>query len=1235
MKKKQIGIIILLLVGAAATAGIIKYNKTDFDPDVFSKLRDRRANQVLAQGKDSSLEEQTSKDSRLWEEQQKAKKNHQLKNQPSSTNLYHTIQIQDPSDKEAKLEDQSSDSFAQVYRRADSNKNSSSKTVTVVTNDPSSSKKIVTDTRATEHIPSSERTTEDSTQAAPDSSSTTDSTSTDSTSSDQTNSDTKGDDSGSNDKDNKNDTDDGKDQPSTPDDSKTQKEDPDKTVPSLPADDSVINADPYPGDDKVDQETKDQSLSLMIIGLMNDDDKKNKLYQGEYLNDQRVLCSVLVYVCVDGTPKYRLTELNDNFKVGEYPEQVGTDPVDLTFYYRPGESYDWIEGSYTAPVDYRAKVLLQSYKEGEYVEQYMVPNDQDFVPLFSFYADMVSESPHNYFEAEPVTSLFVGWSEDGNEADARGYYQVTKTGAVTLYPATVQALDSMYQAELMGHYFTLGMYPYFKKYQMLTNVFSDSDTLTIPQGIQVVDLPYEINWETFTVDYKQFATVKVPESVLMLGTDTTSEKQSDSFIVTKAYEVDPDNIRYSSYDGMLLDKEQTVIYDIPTEKTSVTIPETVDDIHFSMENQISEIHFLKDKPIDLSFDDLYGVTLYVPAEDYLKYLSAWGKHPGNDSNELVAEDGEIEDFVEDDEAIYSADGKTLLSVKSSVSGVFIVKDGVETITKGALENGDAIDLLLLPASVRSLPDGSLTENAPEKVVFLGSVPPEIEKDAFASGTMVQILSSAKTAYETAFSTVEASLTFVYKTYQYVAQPDGFVYLEEEADEKEAAGAILLRAPQSLTYYSKDSIPSVSVKEIAAKAFSKCQQLMIAELPPETKIIGKKAFYGCSGLEGVISHAKDTLTVRDDALEQTASLRFVAYDAAELTSYNYQGRAMVFGAWGGSGYDGVYRFSTSYYLEDQGEAKLLYGVAPDEQGNPTKGRYVLGATSNVSGKIVLDPNATEMTADVFMNCTNAFTVEGLSQMISIDENAFANSGLQGDVSLTGGLVYLGDGAFSGCSGITSVELDGTRLDKNVYLSPFGSRVFSYCTGLQEAVLTGEGNYDIGTEAFSGCISLTQIDLSETTGIKKIGAGAFFNTGLASITIPACVQSVGYALFDLCSSLESVTFLRETPVELQGYGYHQPFLFGDCSIAEGGFHVPEGCEQAYLTSWTYQMLGYSEDEKEELTEEEIAQSEQQVRAMLGMKEQEDSEEETTEAEAQTGEDTPSPTVSQDAVAQEDEE
>ena len=41
------------------------------------------------------------------------------------------------------------------------------------------------------------------------------------------------------------------------------------------------------------------------------------------------------------------------------------------------------------------------------------------------------------------------------------------------------------------------------------------------------------------------------------------------------------------------------------------------------------------------------------------------------------------------------------------------------------------------------------------------------------------------------------------------------------------------------------------------------------------------------------------------------------------------------------------------------------------------------------------------------------------------------------------------------------------------------------------------------------------------------------------------------------------------------------------------------------------------------------------MLGMKEQEDSEEETTEAEAQTGEDTPSPTVSQDAVAQEDEE
>lgn len=1234
MKKKQIGIIVFLLVGVAAAIGIVKYNKTGFDPNVFSKLRDRRANQVLAQGKDPSLEEQTERDSRLWEEKQKAKKNHQMKNQPSSTSLYHTIQVQDPS-KDVTLEDRQSDSFAHVYQRADSTDSSSSKKTIVLKDDPSSNNKITTDTKAQEHVLSSDQSS--SSEPADDQTSSSDSSDSQSSSSasenpgNQSQTDQSGD---SDHKDDKTDADDGKDTPSEPDDNKKPKEDPDKTVPTLPADDSVIKAAPYPGDDQIQQEEKEQDLSLMVIGLLNGSDIKNKLYQGEYLNDQRVLCSVLVYLCVDGTPVYRLTELNDNFKVGEYPEQVETDSVTLTFYYRPEADKDWIEGSYTAPIEYRAKVLLQGYEEGSYVEQCMVPNDKDSIPLFPYYADIAAEKPTSYFEEEAIDKLFIGWSEDGEAEHVKSCYPVTKTGAITLYPAAAMPLDSIYQASFQGGYFIVGIDPYFRKYQTLTNVFSDADTLVIPEGIQMVDLPYELDWESFSVQYKTFATVKVPESVLMLGTDQTSAKQSDSFVVTKAYEVDPDNAFYSSYDGVLLNKEQTVIYDIPTEKEKVTVPETVTSINLPVDNQIQEIHFLSNHPIDLSFEEQYGKKIYVPADSYLKYLSAWGKHPGNESNELVAEEGEIEEFVEDDAAIYSADGKTLISLKSKVDGVYIVKDGVETIKKGALENGGAIDLLLLPASIRSLPDGSLSENAPEKVVFLGEVPPEIGADAFASNTCVQILSHARTAYEAAFSSVTAELSYVYKEYQYVEQMDGFCYLEEEATETEDKGAILLQAPASLTYYAKDSIPRVVIKEIGANAFSNCQQLMIAELPPETKIVGKKAFYGCSALQGVISYAADSLTIKQDAFENTDVLRFMAYDAAELSSYNYQGTAMVFGLYGGSGYDDVYRFSTSYYLEDQGEAKLLYGVAPDDEGNPSENRYVLGATDNVSGEIVLDPNATEITANVFMNCMNPFTVKGLDQMTSIDQYAFAYSGLTGDIALTGGLVYLGDGAFCGCVGITSVTLNGSGFDKTVYQFPIGNRIFAYCTGLEKVEITGGGNYDIGTETFSGCSALTEAELSHATGIKRIMAGAFYNSGLTSITIPASVEQLSYAVFDLCSALESVTFLGEAPPELAGYGYHLPFEFGEFPAMQGGFHVPAGKEEAYIDRWSCELLGYSESEKEELSEEDLWQARQQVNAMFGIT-QEDTENTPADTEEQKKNEIPVDTVSQDAVAQEDEE
>ncbi len=75
---------------------------------------------------------------------------------------------------------------------------------------------------------------------------------------------------------------------------------------------------------------------------------------------------------------------------------------------------------------------------------------------------------------------------------------------------------------------------------------------------------------------------------------------------------------------------------------------------------------------------------------------------------------------------------------------------------------------------------------------------------------------------------------------------------------------------------------------------------------------------------------------------------------------------------------------------------------------------------------------------------------MDNIIAIGGGTFQNSGLMGTVSIPETCVYIGGYAFSGCGGITDVVIDGTSLDKRVYVDPFGSNVFSWCTGIRNVL-----------------------------------------------------------------------------------------------------------------------------------------------------------------------------------------
>ena len=139
---------------------------------------------------------------------------------------------------------------------------------------------------------------------------------------------------------------------------------------------------------------------------------------------------------------------------------------------------------------------------------------------------------------------------------------------------------------------------------------------------------------------------------------------------------------------------------------------------------------------------------------------------------------------------------------------------------------------------------------------------------------------------------------------------------------------------------------------------------------------------------------------------------------------------------------------------------------------------------------LSTQVEEISGEVFSGCAALETVETASD------------------------VHFDKGAFKNCASLTSVTVGSV-----------GEAVFQGCTGL-ETVILSDSDHDtsIGTECFSGCVSLREI------------------------AFPLRIVSIDLSAFDGCTGLESITFSSDPPA-LTGEG---GALFGGC---EARFYYPD--------------------------------------------------------------------------------
>ena len=203
----------------------------------------------------------------------------------------------------------------------------------------------------------------------------------------------------------------------------------------------------------------------------------------------------------------------------------------------------------------------------------------------------------------------------------------------------------------------------------------------------------------------------------------------------------------------------------------------------------------------------------------------------------------------------------------------------------------------------------------------------------------------------------------------------------------------------------------------------------------------------------------------------------------------------------------------------------------------KGSYYHSYSNEYTGSVTIPSSVTYsgttysvtlIGEEAFSGCSGLTSVTIPNSVTSIGSSAFEDCDGLTSVTIPNSVVSIGSSAFRDCSDLTSINIPNS-------VTSIGDRVFSFCPDLASITIpnsvTSIGNFAFGS---SGLASITI-----PNSVVSIGDAAFYNCiGLTEVTIPNSVTSIGGRAFDFCINLTEVII----PNSVNSIGDH---AFSDCT------------------------------------------------------------------------------------------